>query len=397
MYLFFTGSAWRALRPRLIPRFSRPIVIGCTVFISLFAFAVALASPLPPPQQTSPMVSTFAGLQAQSTPTVSLADAQQAQVIRIVDGDTIHVSLNGTDQTVRYIGIDTPERAQPGYQAATEANRALVEGQTVYLLKETSATDRDGRLLRQVYLADGRWVNGELVAQGWAQPVRYPPDIFKAQELEALARKAAQAKQGFWSGTSAYDGAMSYALTLRTGNVRKGPGTNFAISGSAPANTPLTLFGRNQAGDWVQVRLPDRSGGWMSVSLLKVNVAVTSIPVVQDVAQSPTVAQPTPTATTVVPTAPLAATPIATQPPAQSNTGDNEGGAKPFQCTGGCSVAPDPSCAIKGNVNSKKDKIYHMPGWRDYDRTNVKPNEGDRWFCTEEEAVAAGFRAPLNH
>ncbi|MFN8440618.1 MAG: thermonuclease family protein [Caldilineaceae bacterium] len=393
MHGFFKVPTWRVLQPRLIPRFSRPIGISCTLLAVFFGFVVALASPLP----TSPMVSTFASIQAQSTPTVSLADAQSAQVTRIVDGDTIHVLLNGTDQTVRYIGIDTPERGQPGYKAATEANRALVEEQTVYLLKETSETDRDGRLLRQVYLTDGRWVNGELVVQGWAQPVRYAPDTLKAQELEAWARKAAQAKQGFWSGTSAYDGAMSYALTLRTSNVRKGPGTNFAISGSALANTPLTLFGRNQAGDWVQVRLPDRSGGWMNVSLLKVNVAVTSIPIVQDAAQSPTVVQPTPTATSSSPAAPTEATPTAPQTPMQSNNGNNEGGSKPFQCTGGCSVAPDPSCAIKGNVNSKKDKIYHMPGWRDYKRTNINPNEGDRWFCTEEEALAAGFRAPLNH
>lgn len=61
-------------------------------------------------------------------------------------------------------------------------------------------------------------------------------------------------------------------------------------------------------------------------------------------------------------------------------------------CSGGCVVAPDPSCAIKGNVNSSKDRIYHTPGQRDYERTEIKPEEGDRWFCTEAEAQAAGFR-----
>lgn len=53
-------------------------------------------------------------------------------------------------------------------------------------------------------------------------------------------------------------------------------------------------------------------------------------------------------------------------------------------------------CLIKGNVNSKGDKIYHVPGDRDYSRTKVKPEEGDQWFCTEADAQAAGFRAP-NH
>lgn len=213
------------------------------------------------------------------TPLPPVANAQVAQVSRIVDGDTIHVLLDGVDQAVRYIGIDTPERGQPGYQAATEANRRLVEGQTVYLAKEISETDRNGRLLRQLYLADGRWVNGELAAQGWAQPVKYPPDILKATELEALTLGAAQAKQGFWSGSSAYDGAMSYALTTQPSSLRKGPGSDFELSGNVAVNTPLTLFGRNEAGDWVQVRLPDRSGGWMSAAELAINVAVASLPV----------------------------------------------------------------------------------------------------------------------
>lgn len=68
------------------------------------------------------------------------------------------------------------------------------------------------------------------------------------------------------------------------------------------------------------------------------------------------------------------------------------GGANLFTCAGGCAVPPDPSCAIKGNVNSEGEKIYHTPDQRDYERTDIKPEDGDRWFCTEEEAKAAGFR-----
>jgi hypothetical protein len=77
-------------------------------------------------------------------------------------------------------------------------------------------------------------------------------------------------------------------------------------------------------------------------------------------------------------------------PTAVAGTGDNPNA---FTCIGGCATPPDPSCAIKGNVNSRGEKIYHMPGQRDYDRTDIKPEEGDRWFCTPEEAQAAGFRA----
>lgn len=48
---------------------------------------------------------------------------------------------------------------------------------------------------------------------------------------------------------------------------------------------------------------------------------------------------------------------------------------------------------IKGNVNSKGEKIYHCPHWRDYDITEIIPAEGDRYFCSEGEARAADFRA----
>lgn len=51
------------------------------------------------------------------------------------------------------------------------------------------------------------------------------------------------------------------------------------------------------------------------------------------------------------------------------------------------------SCDIIGNVNGSS-RIYHCPGWRDYNRISMNPDEGDRFFCSEAEARAAGFREP---
>lgn len=53
-------------------------------------------------------------------------------------------------------------------------------------------------------------------------------------------------------------------------------------------------------------------------------------------------------------------------------------------------------CVIKGNVNSDGEKIYHYPGCKSYNVTKIKPEEGDRWFCTESEAQSAGFRKAGN-
>lgn len=60
------------------------------------------------------------------------------------------------------------------------------------------------------------------------------------------------------------------------------------------------------------------------------------------------------------------------------------------------SKAPDPNCPIKGNINRDGERIYHTPwGSRFYDKTKINPAKGERWFCDEAEAVAAGWRAPL--
>jgi len=129
---------------------------------------------------------------------------QQALVTRVVDGDTIVVRIDGEAFKLRYIGIDTPETVHPDKPVesmgpeASEANRRLVEGRTVYLEKDVSETDRYGRLLRYVWVGD-TMVNAELVRLGYAQASSYPPDV-KHQELFAqLQREAREAGRGLWA------------------------------------------------------------------------------------------------------------------------------------------------------------------------------------------------------
>lgn len=50
------------------------------------------------------------------------------------------------------------------------------------------------------------------------------------------------------------------------------------------------------------------------------------------------------------------------------------------------------NCRIKGNINRKGERIYHLPGERDYGRTRMDKGKGERWFCSQEEAVASGWR-----
>jgi hypothetical protein len=106
--------------------------------------------------------------------------------------------MDGQSFRVRYIGVDTPERDALFYNEATAANRQLVEGQTVTLVKDVSETDRFGRLLRYVYLEDGTFVNAELVQQGYAVMVTFPPDVAYQKTFQALEREAREARRGLW-------------------------------------------------------------------------------------------------------------------------------------------------------------------------------------------------------
>lgn len=56
-------------------------------------------------------------------------------------------------------------------------------------------------------------------------------------------------------------------------------------------------------------------------------------------------------------------------------------------------LPPNPACVIKGNISSAGEHIYHLPGQSGYDATIIRTAQGERWFCSEADAVAAGWRA----
>jgi|GEM_PF-762331 len=123
---------------------------------------------------------------------------EAATMVRVVDGDTIEVSVDGRTATVRYIGVNTPEQGQPYYQEATDANRRLLGDGRLLLYKDVSETDGYGRLLRYVVAGD-RFVNLELVKAGYAQAATYPPDVACSQAFVAAEREARSSQVGLWA------------------------------------------------------------------------------------------------------------------------------------------------------------------------------------------------------
>jgi micrococcal nuclease len=124
-------------------------------------------------------------------------------VTRVVDGDTVEVQLDGVEEDVRYIGVDTPETVKPGEPVqcfgpqASAFNHRLVEGKRVRLVFGAERRDVYGRLLAYVYL-DGRFVNAELVRRGLARTLTIPPNDRFAAELKRLEIAAARAGRGLW-------------------------------------------------------------------------------------------------------------------------------------------------------------------------------------------------------
>jgi micrococcal nuclease len=126
-------------------------------------------------------------------------------VVRIVDGDTIHVRLGDRVERVRYIGVNTPELhhpargEEPGGRQAREVNRGLVEGRPVRLEVDVQARDRHGRLLAYVWVGD-LMINAELIRLGFAQVMTVPPNVRHQALFVKLQRDARAARRGLWAG-----------------------------------------------------------------------------------------------------------------------------------------------------------------------------------------------------
>jgi micrococcal nuclease len=126
-------------------------------------------------------------------------------VDHFVDGDTIAVDMNGKVETIRFIGVDTPETHKPNTPvqcygpAAAAYTKHLIGTRKVRLASDSLSTDRDryDRLLRYVYLPDGTNVNEKLVQNGYA--FYYPYFPFSRSDAFAKAEQNAQAaKKGLW-------------------------------------------------------------------------------------------------------------------------------------------------------------------------------------------------------
>lgn len=220
------------------------------------------------------------------------AQAEQGRVTSVVDGDTFKIKLGKKVETVRIIGIDTPETKDPrkpvqcyGQEASKKLTK-LMRGKTV-TLEKNPAEERDKykRLLRYVSLK-GKDIGAGMIGDGYAFSYKMFPHP-RLEDYNALEKEAKEDAKGLWGSVCDY----------ATG------GTSTSSVQSQPKSTASS--------------------------------SASSVP-----------------ATT--------------------------------------------SCVIKGNISSKKEKIFHVPGCGSYNQTQIDEEAGERWFCSEQEALASGWRKALN-
>lgn len=150
-----------------------------------------------------------------------LPGTETAIVARIVDGDTIDLVVGAGRDTVRLIGIDTPEKrvndrarrdaGRTGRDletilAAGRAATGYIEtligpGDAVRLEFDVRRRDKYGRLLAYVYLGDGRMINEVMLRAGFATVYTVPPNVRHVERLRGAERRAREEQRGLWGGS----------------------------------------------------------------------------------------------------------------------------------------------------------------------------------------------------
>jgi micrococcal nuclease len=148
-------------------------------------------------RSTTAPVSTVAAVSVTMAPPDG---SERATVSRIKDGDTVEIEmLSGDNETVRLIGINTPESGECFSEEATTALATLLSDQVISMTADVSDKDQYGRLLRYLWLDRGVFVNEIMVRGGYAQARDYPPDSLYAEDIAAAQESAQSDAIGIWA------------------------------------------------------------------------------------------------------------------------------------------------------------------------------------------------------
>jgi len=132
-------------------------------------------------------------------------DYKYYQVVKVVDGDTIKINFDGSIESIRLIGMDTPETVDPrkpvqcfGEEASKKAKELLLN-KKVRLEDDPTQYDKYGRLIKYVYLENGEMYNKKMIEDGYAHEYTYDIPYKYQSEFQEAEKYARENKLGLWS------------------------------------------------------------------------------------------------------------------------------------------------------------------------------------------------------
>lgn len=164
-------------------------------------------SPAPVVEKTTPPNPTPTKQQSPTVPVSTNSQFQYYAVTSVIDGDTIKINIDGTIETLRLIGMDTPETVDPrkpvqcfGKEASNKAKELLVSTK-VRLEKDPTQGELDkyGRTLAYVYREDGLFYNKYMIEKGYAHEYTYNTPYKYQAEFKAAQKSAQENLRGLWS------------------------------------------------------------------------------------------------------------------------------------------------------------------------------------------------------
>ena len=140
-----------------------------------------------------------------SCATANSLQSDVATIESVIDGDTIVLEVQNQTETVRLLGVDTPETVHPskpiecfGPEASAFTKATLVKGSSVKLLRDVEPRDRFQRLLVYLFLADGTLFNQLLIDRGFARTLSIEPNTTFASQFATHESNAKDRRVGLW-------------------------------------------------------------------------------------------------------------------------------------------------------------------------------------------------------
>ena len=135
-----------------------------------------------------------------------LVEIAHVEILKVVDGDTVEIDLDGHTERVRLIGVNTPETKHPtkpiecfGPEASAYMTQLLPKGAHVRIERDVEARDRYGRMLLYLYLeSDNLFINLDLISRGYGTPMSIEPNTFHRNDFVRAAAQAETANVGLW-------------------------------------------------------------------------------------------------------------------------------------------------------------------------------------------------------